>query len=114
MVKNIEENLDYEGIVAAMVDKYGNSDTIAQRLGAILDVARRNLVSLELFYPITSLYCERNHLTELILVEGMTVVWCSSNKITSLDIPKSVVCLHCDKELFDYDNCPTECVDIVY
>lgn len=114
MVKIIEENLDCSGIHASMVDKWGNSDTVGNRISAILDVARRNLVSLDLFYPMSSLYCERNELTELILVEGMTVVWCSYNKLTSLDVPKSVVCLHCDKELFDYDNSTTEWIDIVY
>lgn len=58
--------------------------------------------------------CSYNQLEHIDLPEGVCSFWARNNKFKELHFPKSLSHLECDKELFDYDKCDVEWVNIYY
>lgn len=63
---------------------------------------------------IRGVYCHDNLLTILKIPASVKEVWCQRNNLTSLELPDTLTHLSCDKELFDYDECTTQNVNIMY
>jgi hypothetical protein len=73
-----------------------------------------DLVSLSLPDTIRRIDCMYNYLTHLHIPNGVRHVECEMNDIKELVVPDSVVVLSCDKDLFIYDECKAEKVNIYY
>jgi hypothetical protein len=72
------------------------------------------LTKLRIPHGVKLVECDNNKIEFLYLPDGILDVFCDGNKLKDLDIPSSVKTLMCDKDLFEYDKCKIETVDIIY
>jgi hypothetical protein len=113
-MKNIEKNRISDNILALLTYKDGKVGKLYSSPSNVIDVARLDLIKLEMIQTFDSVYCENNLLTELEVPDGTSTLWCHGNKLTSLEVPDTIEWLLCDKELFDYDSCNVEVAVIIY
>lgn len=79
-----------------------------------LYISFRRLKELNLPEGLDILDCSNNYLTNLDLPNGIKYIYCENNNLTSLIIPEGVKGLSSGKDLFDYDTCKVDSVNIYY
>lgn len=63
---------------------------------------------------VKTVICDVNQLEFLYLPDDIQQVYCDRNRLKDLDVPDSVIVLECDADLFEYDKCNVDTVNIFY
>lgn len=74
----------------------------------------KELKELHIFRGTISVACQGNLLTSIDMPKGLVSLRCDDNQLTELKYPISLSWLSCDKELFDYNTCKINVVNILY